>query len=72
MLSRLVADDVIKEQILGHVQAHTGEQRFATFSGLNDTFPGNGVQRCATGLRCVFSCLVGVSEMSAQSAAACI
>ncbi len=37
-------------------------QRFATVSGLNDMFPGNGVQR---GLRYVFSCLVGVSEMSA-------
>ncbi len=33
-------------------------------SGLNDMFPGNGVQR---GLRYVFSCLVGVSEMSAIS-----
>ncbi len=51
---------------LGHVQAHTGAQRFVTVSGLNDMFPGNGVQR---GLRYVFSCLVGVSEMSAQSAA---
>ncbi len=29
--------------------------------GLNDMFPGNGVQQ---GLRYVFSCLVGVSEMS--------
>ncbi|ROL40804.1 putative phospholipid-transporting ATPase IM [Anabarilius grahami] len=29
----------------GHVQAQTGAQRFATFSGLNDMFPGNGVQR---------------------------
>ncbi len=53
----------------GHVQAQTGTQRFATVSGLNDMFPGNGVQR---GLRYVFSCLVGVSEMSAQSAATCI
>ncbi len=50
----------------GHVQAHTGAQRFATVSGFNDMFPGNGVER---GLRYVFSCLVGVSEMSAQSAA---
>ncbi len=46
----------------------SGAQRFATVSGLNDMFPGN-VQR---GLRYVFSCLVGVSEMSAQSAATCI
>ncbi len=44
-------------------------KRFATVSGLNDMFTGNGVQR---GLRYVFSCLVGVSEMSAQSAATCI
>ncbi len=51
---------------LGHIQV---AQRFATVSGLNDMFPGNGVQRC---LRYVFSCLVGVSEMSAQSAAKCI
>ncbi len=42
---------------LGHVQAHTDAQRFATVSGLNDMFPGNGVQR---GLRYVFSCLMGV------------
>ncbi len=54
---------------LGHIQAQTGPQRFATVSGLNDMFPGNGVQQ---GLRYVFSCLVGVLEMSAQSAAACI
>ncbi len=54
---------------LGHVQAHTGAQLFATVFGLNDMFPGNGVQR---GLRYVFSCLVGVSEMSAKSAATCI
>ncbi len=27
----------------GHVQVHTGAQRFATVSGLNDMFPGNGV-----------------------------
>ncbi len=45
---------------LGHIP------RFATVSGLNDMFPGNGVQRG------VFSCLVGVSKMSAQSAATCI
>ncbi len=31
--------------------------RFAMVSGLNDMFPGNGVQR---GLKYVFSCLVGV------------
>ncbi len=53
----------------GHIQAQSGAQRFATVSGLNDMFPGNGVQR---GLRYVFSCLVGVSKMSAQSAATCI
>ncbi len=53
---------------LGHVQAHTQAQRFATFSGLNEMFPGNGVQR---GLTYVFSCLVGVSKMSVQSAATC-
>ncbi len=53
----------------GHVQAHTIAQHFATVSGLNDMFPGNGVQK---GLRYVFSCLVGVSKMSAQSAAMCI
>ncbi len=46
---------------LGHVQAHTGAQRFATASGFNDMFPGNGVQR---GLRYVFSCLVGVKNVS--------
>ncbi len=51
------------QQQLGHVQAHTGAQRFATVSGLNDMFPENSVQR---GLRCVFSCLVGVSEISAN------
>ncbi len=43
----------------GHVQAHTGAQRFATVSGLNNMFPGNGVQ---WGLRYIFSCLVGVSK----------
>ncbi len=47
----------------------TKSQRFATVSGLNDMFPGNGVQQ---GLRYVLSCLVGVSKMSAQSAATCI
>ncbi len=31
---------------LWHVQAHTGAQHFATVSGLNDMFPGNGAQRC--------------------------
>ncbi len=55
--------------IPGHVQAHTVAQRFAMVSGLNETFPGNGVQ---WGLRYVFSCLVGVSKISAQSAATCI
>ncbi len=40
----------------GHVQAHTGAQRFATVSVLNDMFPGNGVQR---GLRYfLFICIV--------------
>ncbi len=58
-----------KDFNLGHVQAQTGAQRFATVSGLNDMFSGNGVQR---GLRYVFSCLVGVSKISAQSAATCI
>ncbi len=57
---------VVRERDWGHVQAQTGAQRFATDSGLNDMFPGNGVQ---WGLREVFSCLVGVSKMSAQSAA---
>ncbi len=28
-----------------HIQAQTGAQRFAMVSGLNDMFPGNGVQR---------------------------
>ncbi len=55
--------------VLGHIQAHSGAQRFATVSGWNDMFPGNCVQR---GLRYVFSCLVGVTKMSAQSAATCI
>ncbi len=59
----------ISEKYQRHIQAHTGAQRFAKVSGLNDMFPGNGVQQ---GLRYVFSCLVGVSEMSAQSAATCI
>ncbi len=59
----------VRNMDLGHIQAHTGAQCFATVSGLNDMFPGNGVQR---GLRYVFSCLVGVSKMSAQSAATCI
>ncbi len=53
----------------GQVQVHTCAQRFATVSRLSDMFPGNGVQRS---LRYVFSCLVGVSKMSAQSAATCI
>ncbi len=51
---------------LGHVQTHTGAQHFVTVSGLNDMFPGNGVQQA---FRYVFSCLVGVSEMLDQSAA---
>ncbi len=63
VLSALVGVDAVI--LLGHVQAHTSAQRFATVSGLND----NGVQR---GLRYVFSCLVGVSKMSVQSAATCV
>ncbi len=63
----------VTEADQGHVQAHTGAQRFATVSGLNDMFSGyrvcNGVQQ---GLRYVFSCLVGVSKMSAQSEATCV
>ncbi len=43
--------------VVGHIQAQTGAQRFAKDSGLNNMFPGNGVQR---GLIYVFSCLVGV------------
>ncbi len=57
------------EERLGHLQAHTGAQRLATVSGLNQMFPGSGVLR---GLRYIFSCLVGVSKMSAQSASTCI
>ncbi len=45
-------DDAHPKPVLGHVQVPTGAQRFATVSGLNDMFPGNGVQR---GLRYVFS-----------------
>ncbi len=41
----------------GHVQVHTGAQRFAIVSGLNDMFPLKRVQR---GVGYVFSCLVGV------------
>ncbi len=41
-----------KVAIPGHVQAHTVAQHFAMVSGLNDMFPGNGVQ---WGLRYVFS-----------------
>ena len=47
----------------GYVQVQNGAQRFATVSGLNVMFPGNGVQR---GLRYVFSCLVGVSELQSN------
>ncbi len=57
------------EERLGHLQAHTVAQRLATVSGLNHMFPGSGVLQ---GLRYVFSCLVGVSKMSAQSASTCI
>ncbi len=60
---------------LGHIQAHTGAQCFATVSGLNDMFPGNSVQQSLRNVFytfIVFSRLVGVSEMSAQSAATCI
>ncbi len=35
----------ISDTALGHVQVHTGAQRFAMVSGLNDMFPGNGVQQ---------------------------
>ncbi len=52
----------------GHIQVHIGAQRLATVSGLNDMY----WKRCATGFEIVFSCLVGVSEMSAQSAATCV
>ncbi len=38
-------DGVTAGGYLGHVQVHTGAQRLATVSGLNDMFPGNGVQR---------------------------
>ncbi len=55
----------VSSEGLGHVEA----QCFATVSGLNDRFLGNGVQQ---GLRYVLSCLVCVSEMSAQSAGTCI
>ncbi len=37
--------------------------RFATVSGMNDMCPGDGVHR---GLRYAFSCLGGVSEISAN------
>ncbi len=60
-MNRCVADAIGK--LPGHVQAHTG---FVTVSWLNDMFPGNGVQQ---GLRYVFPCMMGVSKMSAQSAA---
>ncbi len=50
VLSALVGVDAVT--LLGHIQAHTSAQRFATVSGLNDMFPGNGVQR---GLRYTFS-----------------
>ncbi len=36
--------DVFSHGNLGHVHAQTGAQRFAMVSGLNDMFPGNGVQ----------------------------
>ncbi len=55
----------------GHVQALTGALRFATVSGLNDMFPGNGVHRYATGFEIRFLLFVGVSKTSAQSAATC-
>ncbi len=34
-----------KKKHQGHVQAHTGAQRFAMVSALNDMFPGNRVQQ---------------------------
>ncbi len=58
----MILSDKASFEELGHVQAQTDAQCFDMVSGLNDMFPGNGVQR---GLRYVFSCLVGVSKMSA-------
>ncbi len=58
------------DKIQGYVQAHTGAQRFAMVSGLNDMFPGNGVQRCATGFEICFllygGCLKNVSPISSN------
>ncbi len=50
----------------GNVQAQTGVQRFATVSGFERHVSW---KRCATGFEISFSCLVGVSKISAQSAA---
>ncbi len=54
----------------GHIQAHTGAQRFATVSGLNDMFPGNCVQRCAMGFEIRFllfgGCVRNVSPISSN------
>ncbi len=56
--------------LLGHVQAHTGAKRFATVSGLNDMFPGNSVQRCATGFEIRFlsfgGCIKNVIPISSN------
>ncbi len=45
-------------------------QRFATVFGLNDMFPGNGVQRCATGFEISFllfgGCVKKVSPISSN------
>ncbi len=55
---------------LGHVQVHTGAQRFATVFGLNDMFTGNSVQRCATGFEIRFllfgGCVKNVSPISSN------
>ncbi len=54
----------------GHVQALTGALRFATVSGLNDMFPGNGVHRYATGFEIRFllfgGCVKNVSPISSN------
>ncbi len=49
----------LKQGIRGTFKLTPGAQCFATVSGLNDMFPGNGVEIC-------FSCLVGVSKLKYQ------
>ncbi len=53
-----------------HHQGHVQAQRFATVSGLNDMFPGNGVQRCAKGFEILFllfgGCVKNVSPISSD------